>query len=651
MPEDNFALQTYTNPVYSSSFPDPYVLKFQGEYFAYCTGFAAEGTVFGILRSQDLVTWTEVGGAMLPLESGPPFYWAPEVTYAGGQFYLYYSAGNETLMEIRVAVSDRPDGGFKDSGQRLTSQDFAIDAHVFTDTDGTRYMFYATDFLEHTYMGTGTVVDKMVDWFTLEGRPRPVTRARYDWQVYDPVRKEKGGVRWHTVEGPFVLKRKGLYYEMFSGGNWQNISYGVGFAVTDDIGRNREWKQFADGKKVLPILRTLPGKVIGPGHNSVIRGPNNRELYCVYHRWVNDARVLAVDRMDFAGNRIFVRGPSDTPQFIPFTPGLCGFADGSFQESGSWSISNSEARSSAEGSNRLIFSEPTPYYLAEVTIQNTQFVNGSCGLSLADERGDIFELRIFGNYAETWIVRDTCLRSRGYRFTEGRPAIAPHHLRVELDGRYLRLTLNDSDVRFERLLERPPAQFVLKAHAPETTFSALSITRGFEDLFEQPGLPEENGWQRVRGNGRFYIHDYVMILASRNSLAVTKGPAYADYEFAANIRLLEEYQLEKRYGFEIRHEGAAILTIEIDRQRVIAGDLVFDLPASFMPENYHQFRMLKLGKVLHLQMEEINLGIIPIPADNTQIALFCESASIALDMVRLTGLTNSLTSPSAVISS
>ncbi len=57
-----------------------------------------------------------------------------------------------------------------------------------------------------------------------EGNPRPVTRARYDWQIYDPNRKEKGGVRWHTVEGPAVIKRKGLYYEMFSGGNWQNTS-------------------------------------------------------------------------------------------------------------------------------------------------------------------------------------------------------------------------------------------------------------------------------------------------------------------------------------------------------------------------------------------------------------------------------------------
>src|SRR4051812_12549716 len=148
--------KTYVNPVFNHSFPDPYILKFRGEYFAYCTGFAPDGRVFGVLTSGDLVNWTELPGAMLPLASDAPFYWAPEVTYYNGRFYLYYSVGNETLMEIRVAVSDRPAGDFEDSGTRLTTEDFAIDAHVFRDDDGRSFMFYATDFLEHTQIGTGT---------------------------------------------------------------------------------------------------------------------------------------------------------------------------------------------------------------------------------------------------------------------------------------------------------------------------------------------------------------------------------------------------------------------------------------------------------------------------------------------------------------
>lgn len=320
---------TYTNPVYSGSFPDPFVLKHEDHYFAFCTGHADDGRIFGVLTSTDLVEWQKLPGALHPLppEAGP-FYWAPEVAHHDGMFYLYYSVGNETLMEIRVATSKAPAGPYSDTGRKLTPQDFAIDPHVFMDDDGSWHMFYATDFLDYSHVGTGTVVDRMLDPLTLAGNAKPVTRAKYDWQVYDPARKEKGGVRWHTVEGPFVLKRKGSYFEMFSGGNWQNITYGVGYAVSDNIDADREWRQQVDGIETLPLLSTIPDKVIGPGHNSVVVGPDGRELYCVYHRWEKDKRMMCIDRMDFAGgDRLFVAGPSYGPQRAPFLASSESFED------------------------------------------------------------------------------------------------------------------------------------------------------------------------------------------------------------------------------------------------------------------------------------------------------------------------------------
>src|SRR3954453_6925053 len=105
---------TYLNPVYNHSFPDPFVLKFCGEYWAYCTGMWTDDRCFGILRSPDLVHWTKVGGALAPLPGDHPCYWAPEVSYWNGTFYLYYSVGNETFMQIRVAVADHPAGPFID---------------------------------------------------------------------------------------------------------------------------------------------------------------------------------------------------------------------------------------------------------------------------------------------------------------------------------------------------------------------------------------------------------------------------------------------------------------------------------------------------------------------------------------------------------
>jgi arabinan endo-1,5-alpha-L-arabinosidase len=252
--------QTYMNPVHHRSCPDPFVLKYLNEYWCYCTGFWHDGRVFGVLHSRDLLHWHELNGAMEPLDEQATCYWAPEVIYDNGRFWMYYSIGNEVRMQIRVAEAAHPAGPFIDKGVRLTKEDFAIDAHIFTEDDGTRWMFYATDFLSHSHIGTGTVCDEMLDNFTLAGNPRPVTRARYDWQVYDPQRQEKGGVRWYTVEGSFVLKHKGRYYQMFSSGNWQHDTYGVSYALSDHVRTETEWEQHADGEHVLPILRTVPGE-------------------------------------------------------------------------------------------------------------------------------------------------------------------------------------------------------------------------------------------------------------------------------------------------------------------------------------------------------------------------------------------------------
>ena len=132
---------TFQNPVYDRSFPDPFVLRFNGQYFAYCTGTATDGRCFGRLRSRDLVEWEELPGAMPPLETGGPHYWAPEVSYRNDKFFLHYSVGNETLMTIRVAVSESPDGTFADEGyRRILPAGLRDNPHLFRDQQGRWFM-------------------------------------------------------------------------------------------------------------------------------------------------------------------------------------------------------------------------------------------------------------------------------------------------------------------------------------------------------------------------------------------------------------------------------------------------------------------------------------------------------------------------------
>ncbi|HEX8367400.1 MAG TPA: glycoside hydrolase family 43 protein [Pyrinomonadaceae bacterium] len=649
--------ETYLNPVYPHSFPDPFVLKFRGEYFAYCTDFWRDGKVFGVLRSRDLVDWQEIGGAMQPLETGAPFYWAPEVTYHNGKFYLYYSVGNETLMELRVAVSDRPDGGFVDSGHRLSNEDFAIDAHVFEDTNGARYLFYATDFLEHTHIGTGTVIDRMIDFFTLEGKPRPVTRARYDWQVYDPQRREKGGVRWHTVEGAFVFKRKGIYYEMFSGGNWQNVTYGVSFAVTGDIEKDEEWTQFSDGEKVFPILRTVPDLIIGPGHNCAIRGANNRELYCVYHRWTNDGRVLAIDRMDFAGGaRIFIDGATHTPQPAPFKPQVPDFFDEFPAEnwkivSGKWRAEDNQIISEFSGKSELVCKAEAKSFLCEIWLKTFENAGGAFGICLKNGETDVFRFLLAPDEKQALAVRfeNGGEQIENFALSEDFDFQAFHLLRVEIDCLWLKVSLDENTVRCEKILENFAPQISLLTESTTAAFSGFALTAGFEDLFEDAN-PEKRGWRKISASGAAHVEEKNLIITGRDEseTILCKEAPSGDFELTVNFRLPETFGENSRLGFYPAFaETAATPFFSIEKTgenwtlkaETINETKVFSLPENFSPDVFHQFRFLKIKNKIALQFEAETLGTVNAPpADSGKIALSVQNASAAFDMVRFTVL-------------
>lgn len=653
----NIFASKYCNPVFPQSFPDPFVLKFRGEYFAYCTGDWTDGRVFGVLHSRNLVDWTEIGGAMTRLDSNAPFYWAPEVTYSNGKFYLYYSVGNEALMELRVAVSERPDGGFVDAGVKLTNQDFAIDAHVFTDDSGEKYLFYATDFLRHSHIGTGTVVDKMTDFYTLENRPRPVTRAKYDWQVYDPNRIEKGGVRWHTIEGSFVLKHKGIYYQMFSGGNWQNITYGVSFAITDDISREEEWLQFSDGEKVLPILRTIPDLAVGPGHNSVVRGTNNRELYCVYHRWTENGRTLSIDRQDFAGTRIFIEGASFTEKDAPLLPTFADFFDGeklneNWQPNGNWKVSDGEVFNENDQRSELVCTKTAQSFLCEFGFRAIRTANesGAFGFVLSSGTGKIFE---FSVTAKTRIAKIHWFENGEEReefldLPEDFNFEAIHLLRVETDYRLVKIKLDEAVLNFEKLVEKIPHQIALIAENAQAAFSGFALTAGFEDLLEwnESELPGR-GWQLLNDNGICQIVDKQMILTneSDDEFVITKGETAANFEYAVNLRLLEDFGENAAFGFLFLDENDSIALrlslLETEGKFHFAEEKSgqnIALPEAFTPDIYHQFRFLKCGEKLRLQSEGIELGEYSVSTENLRIAIFCRNTSLALDLLRLTVL-------------
>lgn len=621
------------------------------------------------MHSRDLVNWRELAGAMEPFAEGYTCYWAPEVTYYNGRFFMYYSVGNEERMQIRVALADRPAGPFVDSGHRLTTEDFAIDPHLFEDTDGARYLFYATDFLTHTHTGTGTVVDRMIDPFTLAGNPRPVTRARYDWQVYHPKRVEKGGVRWHTVEGPFILKRKKLYYEMFSGGNWKNITYGVGYAVTDDINTQEEWVQASDGEKVLPILRTIPGKVIGPGHNSVVRGPDNQQLFCIYHRWAEDTsdRVLAIDRQDWAGKRMIILGPSATPQPAPLWPTFVDFFDADHSDElgrewqcagGRWSSRGGEARQESADSfaeARLKASASSFVLEASLRALPEQPVGGAFGLSLRsdDEECLRFMLVPAKNQAALTYQATEGLIEMPMDLSQDFDPKAYHLLRIEANGRMISVALDKASIKpWRGRVATEPNTVALITQQMGAAFAGFALTVGWQDLFDN-GL---NDWQPLHSDAgsRVVIDEGQLRLPANQAgsthedqVAVAKGPLLESYEMVVNARLDNVTDASGCYGFYPMlgesERGPLILLERSDEAWSLSahtrsGRQAFALPSGFDPHIYQQFRFCKEHGRLTIQWEAQALGEIEAQYHATRIGLFARRASVAFDMVRVTAI-------------
>lgn len=612
---------TYTNPVYNHTFADPFVLKYCGEYWAYCTGAWRDGRWFGVLRSRDLVEWEEVGGALEPLPGGWPCQWAPEVIYHNGRFYLYYSLGDETSMQIRVAVADRPAGPFYDSGRRLTREPFAIDAHVFVDRDGARYLFYATDYLDHSHVGTGTARDRLLDPLTLAGESRPVTRARYDWQVYDPQRAEKGGARWHTLEGPFVLERKGRYYQMFSGGNWQNSSYGVSYAVAERIDRPDEWAQVADGERVLPILRSAPPEVRGPGHNSAVRGPDNRQLFCVYHRWAADGsgRVMAIDPLDWAGERMFLCGPSSTPSPINL-PAAADFFDGqdalAWRLSGpGWSAGGGSLVQREAAAARAICPQSPPSYLVEVSCKAlAPAAPGGYGIALGDALAFLIEPA-----AGRALVRHGDGREQPIALPNGFAAEAFHLLRVEVNGGAVSISVDEASARWGGRVDGPAQPCALITDGAPAAFAGFALTAGWADLFAQPGAPADCGWAADgAAPAAWRIAGGALRVAGEPAAALLKGPLPSAYELTVSVAVTGDGGTYSIYPAARPGDlGPALALARRPEGWAISCDgagQLFPLPAGFDPRQAHQLRLRVAAGRAQIACEAVALGAIDVPA-------------------------------------
>jgi beta-xylosidase len=315
-------MKNYINPISNiDNIGDPFVLKYNKKYYLYATSMPERG--FKVWESLNLVEW-ELKGIALDSKSelnkwGIGDFWAPEVIYYEEKFYMVYSARDiDQHLKIALAVSENPLGPFKNIKAPLFESDLSfIDAHLFIDEDCTPYLYFVKDCSENVINNvhiSEIYVQKMSKNLSyLIGSPMLVLKPDQSWEGIDKD--------WQWNEGPFVVKREGIYYLMYSANFYASSRYGIGYATSKNpLG---PWIKFKNN----PILQTdLSKGVSGPGHNSITSSLDDTETFIVYHTHKNPDspsgnRVLNIDRIYFEKGRIRIIGPTRSPQ--PFPSGNC----------------------------------------------------------------------------------------------------------------------------------------------------------------------------------------------------------------------------------------------------------------------------------------------------------------------------------------
>lgn len=289
----------YRNPVYGESFPDPFVLRAADGFYAYATNNRL-GNV-PVLRSDDLVTWTEVGDGMPELGrwAHPGRTWAPEVIRIGDRYVMYYTADGGERQCVGVAVADDPAGPFVDSAAAPLlaelDQGGSIDASPFRDGDGSLYLYWKND-------GNAVGVDTWIyaqrladDGLSLLGDRKEILKQDQPWEG-------------DLVEGPVMWRHGDAYVLFFSANGFASPDYAVGYATcASPLGP-------ATKAAENPIL--VSGETaVGPGHCNLVR--TGGEDWMVYHAWhrghVREApgRTFWLDRVRWENGRPVIDGPSD----------------------------------------------------------------------------------------------------------------------------------------------------------------------------------------------------------------------------------------------------------------------------------------------------------------------------------------------------
>jgi hypothetical protein len=217
------------NPIVQTIYTaDPAPMVYKDTLFLY-TGHDENGSTWFTMKdwhvysTTDMVNWTD-RGTPLSLKTfswAVSDAWASQCIYRNGKFYWYVCAKDAAAnrMAIGVAVGDSPTGPFRDAlGKPLIAAHWGdIDPTVFIDDDGQAYLYWGNPDLWYVKLN-----EDMISFDQRTGIVQvPLTKEGFHYRVKDSVKRPSS-----YEEGPWLYKRKDLYYLLYpAGGVPEHLAY------------------------------------------------------------------------------------------------------------------------------------------------------------------------------------------------------------------------------------------------------------------------------------------------------------------------------------------------------------------------------------------------------------------------------------------
>jgi arabinan endo-1,5-alpha-L-arabinosidase len=269
---------------------DPCIIKASDTYYVFCTTPHTDTPAqIPWYRSKDLLHWERGGHVFTAL---PPWAkdevahtescWAPDISYVGGQYYLYYACStfgsNHSVIGLATNTTldpAAPDYRWQDRGVVLksqTSDDFnALDPNRVIDREGHHWLAFGS-------FWTGL---KILELDPKSGMPLPGA------QRHDIARRPKAP---DAIEGVFIIQRAGNYYLFAS---FDFCCRGADSSYYTIVGRSagilgpyfdKSGKPLLEGGGTL-VLAAGPDEQRwrGPGHIAILRDAGKD--YIVYHAY------------------------------------------------------------------------------------------------------------------------------------------------------------------------------------------------------------------------------------------------------------------------------------------------------------------------------------------------------------------------------